>query len=1199
MFGWRLPGLLAACVTTLLSSQAKSEIDMINLEPEQSLAAFRVQNIYENENGKPVGARFQHTPSGFVLDLLRIQSVPQAFMWVNSFPPSDQGEPHTCEHLMLGKGTKGRYVGSLEEMYLGNSSAFTAQLQTCYHFHTAAGTDAFFTLMEAKLDALLHPDFSDEEIRREVCNVGYTIDPADSSIKLEEKGTVYNEMISSYERPWGNLGRELGHLLYGIDHPLSNESGGYPDAIRTMVPEDMRRFIEKNYHLSNMGMIMSIGDEVDLETCLNNISNIFARVEPDSKPGKDPAAADKLLPMPKPAPYGEIRIVGFPSQNEKEPGLLIFAWPPSFNFGNDELFVLELFMSNLASGETSNLFGKFIDSQTRIMNLGANSVFEWIASDLGHPVYIGFNNIRQEACNAAMIDTVRAEILDEIKRIAELLDGSPELLAFNDRAKNRVAERRRDLRNFLNSPPGFGYRGTSGRWFEHFKHMQGESGFAKKLTLDGELKNAEDLLASGKNFWRGFVEKWQLLENKPFAVAACPDPKLLQDTEHARKERLTALVGDLKSQFSVATDKEAIAHYKAEYDRKTAKIDSEAARIAMPKFIDNPPLTLDDQLRYKVEELPGGGQLVSSYFDNMTSAMTGLAFRMAVVPESLLIYTAVLPTLLTEVGATRDRLYAFDEMKEAIRSEIMELSAYYSSNYRTGRVELVVRGEGGNLDESKRAMEWIEAILFAPYWDEKNLPRLRDAVDLALSDLRNVMRGPEEAWVDDPAQAYWKQTNPLLLNANCFLTQEHSFQRMRWLLKDPGPLTTSAPFSKFMRTLAEFGEKSDRKELLKLLLAFQSDLSSSGETAGTEMIMAQYRSLPNEAKALALDAIEDLKQNLPEIPDASLARDWQYLCEQIDSDLQIPPSKALEDLHRVLSLVLRSDNVRVFQIASADNSAALRPGLENILSRLSNELSKQQTYSDEPIIITRLRERAGDSTKPVFVGLVNDNTRSGVFVNSAPCASFEDSDPDVLLKFLAARLYGGGGAHSMFMKTWSAGLAYSNGLRSNEFTGRMVYYAERCPDLAQTMQFVVNELKNAPRDPALAEYAVAQAFSMYRSGSRYETRGEAIAADLADGLSPDKVRRFRKAVLELKKYPDLYEKLHASMEETYGMVLPGYGPRADKVTDAVYFITGPEAQFHSYENYLHSVEGDFELFRLYPRDFWIVKPASRRLNEPQ
>jgi hypothetical protein len=300
-----------------------------------------------------------------------------------------------------------------------------------------------------------------------------------------------------------------------------------------------------------------------------------------------------------------------------------------------------------------------------------------------------------------------------------------------------------------------------------------------------------------------------------------------------------------------------------------------------------------------------------------------------------------------------------------------------------------------------------------------------------------------------------------------------------------------------------------------------------------------------------------------------------------------------------MNFVLRSDNVRIFTISNADDIDTLQPRIIKILERLSNDPSAHQKYSDRPVIIDRMKGRLPFLEKPVFVGLINDDTRSGVVINSAPCAGFEDSDPDMLRKFLSARLYGGGGAHSMFMKTWSAGLAYSNGLRSNEFSGRLVYYAERCPDLAQTMQFVVKELRNAPHDPSLAEYAVAQAFSVYRSGSRYESRGEAMAADLADGLTSEKVSRFRKAILELRKDPKLYDKLYAMMEDTYGMVLAGYGPQAGDVDDAINFIIGPEAQFRSYEDYLHSVEGNFILYRLYPRDFWLVIPSTESSGEPQ
>jgi Zn-dependent M16 (insulinase) family peptidase len=1200
MLAWRSFGILVGCMGAILSSSARGDTELAKLKPDQKIASFKTANIYENELGQAVGARFRHIPSGFILDLLRIQSVPQAFMWVNSFPPSDKGEPHTCEHLMLGKGTRGRYVASLEEMSLGNSSAFTGQLQTCYHFHTAGGASAFFNLMEAKLMALVHPDFSDEEIRREVCNIGYSTDLTNFAIRLEEKGTVYQEMLGSYEKPWGNLGRELGLLLYGKGHPLSYDAGGYPADIRNMVPDDMRKFIAKNYHLSNMGEIISIPDDMSLEDCLTHISNILKKVEPDAKEGIDPASADENLPVPIPSPEGKVSLVSFPSQSENEPGLLVYAWPADLQYDNNEAYILDLLMTNLASGETSNLYHKFIDSQTRVMDLGSNSVFEWISSDIGHAIYLGFGNVKVDALNEATIDSVRSLIIEEISKIAKLPDGSSELKSFNERALNRIIEHRRDLRNFLNTPPGFGFRGTSSRWLDHLKHLQKSGGFTKRLTLDDELKFAEEKLSSNKNFWRDYIAKWGLLKKSPYAVASRPDSNLLAQTGKAHDERIKAFIDQLEMRFDVNDEQKAVSRFKIEYDAKTRIIDSTAAAIPMPKFIDNPPLTLDDQLHYRVDKLPGGGDLVTSTFENMTSATVGLAFHMDVIPESLLLYTSVLPSLLTEVGAIKERTYAYDEMKEALRREIMDLQAYYSVNYRDERVELVFRASGGDSLESLDAMKWLEAILFQPLWTKENLPRLRDVIDQVLGDFRNTMRGPEENWVDDPANAYWRQSDPLILSTSSFLTEIHSYQRLRWLLKDSGSPETAAEFSSFMRQLSAVSDWANRDKL-DTLLAVLTGTQKLGNEPQSEIssIFEQYNHLSKPAYNLASDAVHDLTLSLAEVPDSSLSSDWKYLCAQMDADLQVLPEKTLENLNAIMNLIRRRDNVRGFMIANSVNQNALRPLINSLVERLQARPSQRQTYDRKPLIISRLQEHSSGVERPIFVGLVNDNTRSGVHINSAPCASFLDDDPEMLLRFLSARLYGGGGAHSMFMQTWSAGMAYSNGLRSNEFTGRMIYYAERCPDLAQTMQFVVNELKNATRDSSLAEYAVAQAFAAFRSGSRYEARGEAIAADLADGVSPDTVRRFRQGILALRNSPALYDKLWSRMENVYGQILPGYGPRADSVDGAIYYIIGPESQFRSYEKYIHSVEGNFPVFRLYPRDYWIVRPNTTALDKPQ
>ena len=77
------------------------------LKEGQVVSGFRTLAVYTDESDKPLGARFLHARTRFTLDVLRIQSVPQGHIWVNSFPTSDMGEPHTQEHLLLGKGSVG------------------------------------------------------------------------------------------------------------------------------------------------------------------------------------------------------------------------------------------------------------------------------------------------------------------------------------------------------------------------------------------------------------------------------------------------------------------------------------------------------------------------------------------------------------------------------------------------------------------------------------------------------------------------------------------------------------------------------------------------------------------------------------------------------------------------------------------------------------------------------------------------------------------------------------------------------------------------------------------------------------------------------------------------------------------------------------------------------------------------------------
>src|SRR5204863_6532604 len=103
----------------------------------------------------------------------------------------------------------------------------------------------------------------------------------------------------------------------------------------------------------------------------------------------------------------------------------------------------------------------------------------------------------------------------------------------------------------------------------------------------------------------------------------------------------------------------------------------------------------------------------------------------------------------------------------------------------------------------------------------------------------------------------------------------------------------------------------------------------------------------------------------------------------------------------------------------------------------------------------------------------------------------------------------------------------------------MGYYAERTPDLPQTVRFLVDVIKNSQQDDALGEYAIAQAFEASRASPVHEERARSIAADLADNVTPQLVRNFRSALLKLRN-EGLAAKLYERKDRVFARILPGY-----------------------------------------------------------
>ncbi len=1159
---------------------APGELSLATLQVGVPVHGFTPAAVYLDANDQPIGARLVHDKTKFVFDYLRIESAPQAFIWVNSFPTSDKGEPHTQEHLLLGKGDRGRKMGSFQAMTLTESSAFTDQWRTAYHFHTVAGRDAFWPVFADQIGAMLDADYTDEEIRREVRNFG--VDKGDDGkLRLEEKGTVYNEMVRYYEQPDTTLWLAAKRLVYGIKHPLAYESGGYPDDIRTMTPEDIRTFHGANYHLANMGMIATFPSGMTLTQVMDGTDKVLTTA--NQRTGKVTTEAD--LPKPAPASTETPVIVDYPYSDTTQPSPMVLAWPATRgDLDLTERTLLGLFLSAFAGDESTPLYKKLIDSKTRTMDLGASALGASMSGDQGYPIYLFISGVRTDKLDPETLAKVRADVMAELARIAKLPDGDPELAAITKRIESRATDLKRQLAKFLDSPPGFGFRGTSSAWMNHMDTLAKLGGSRKSLTLRPELAAIDKILASGGNPWRTRLTTWGLLV-QPFVAAAKPSTKLRKDVDAARDARISTELARLGAEYKTKGKAATLAKYQVDYDQQTKVLEDASAATPLPALVASPPMTFDDELKYTTS-VAGGVPMFEATIDSMQSARVAIAFALRHIDPADQMYLALLPALLSQVGiADGTQVIKSEDVTERLRKEILELSVHYDEDLSTNRVELVVAGAGNDVAETKLALGWMRRVMLAPDWRLDNLPRLRDVVDQSLTGMRSAMQGAEESWVRDPHDAWWRQDSSLHLHTASFLTQAHDLHRLRWQLLDPLDAKVTAEVGVFLSKLSE-AKSLPRAQLVQLAAALV-DAKAKAPAAGASYLAAAAKLSP-QGKTLAVAAGKDLTVLLADLPDGSLAADWVYLCKQMAADLKFGAPAALAKLAAVRAQVVVKSHARITAVGARRSFTGFGGDLTALVAAVpAGEAARPGAELGQRAqpITDRLKDHDKGTGSITYVGLFSPATSSGVFINNAPATSLRDTAQDAILDYLSSNIFTGHGAHSLFMKTWAAGLAYSNGAHPLVRTGEFEYYAERCPLLPQTMRFVVDQLKAAKPDPNHARYAIAKAFDS-RIAAGYEERAMALADDLVDGVTPEVVTAFRKAVLAQTDRADLTAELFKRLPAVYGKVLPGYGTPAK--SGAINFVIGPAKQLDAYQAYLRTaVDKTAVVHRLYPRDFWI------------
>ena len=1131
---------------------------LTGLEDGQVWHGFTARASFMGLAGKPMGARFVHR-TGVVVDVLFFASVPQVSILVPSVPVSDSGEPHALEHVLVFRGLAGRSLQMLKSMRLATLTATTYRHTTIYQFRTSGGSEAFYELLGQYLAALMQPDFTDEEARREVAHLEVET-AADGRLTLTEKGAVFNEMAGSMTRPSYVLPRMLRTMAFGEDHPLSRNAGGNPARLWEVTPEAIRSFHRANYRIGpGLSVVAALPFTWSAHDFLRRLDPLLVRLAPPE------AAEPPALPPFRPAPLGQIRIGTYPSDSPDAPQDVLLGWRALPDLTSDEWDALEILLAVIGDGESSYLHHDLVDQKTRSFDSGLTGVASTLVYEtVTHP-YLTLGGLPASLLEEGHIERLRGAAMERIRWIAELADGSPELTGLASKTLARLAASRRQYLKFVDSPPRFGDPGADLRWHDRLGRVARATGFEKALAPLSLYERLEHDLGAGRNPWRAVVRRAGLTD-PPYVVALRPDPSLAERERKDAATRLKRQESQIAERLGGGDVQVGLAKFRAEQEAATAALEARDRALPKPKFVANPPLTLDDAA-FTESKLAGRVPLVQVYFPTTPFTDVAVAFDLSgVAAEDWML----LPLLAGAISRTGVRTAAgevldYAKAQERRDAEIYAFSVAPIGNPAYRRHELEVMASASSVDEIGRAVDWMENHILRPDLGSGARPRLIDLAKEEIQSLRRVMETREYTWAPGLAADFEYQDDPIYLAVSSIFTKLRLITRVRWRLEDPSP--------------------EAKREIFSHLAAVERLLVAAADQLA---VLKRLESVPGELG-------ETLRYEFSMLPADRWRQDLTDLINELHADIDVGSAEVLEGFERLRRHLFVQEAARARVTANPANAKAVAAHLEALLAKLPVRRAPVTPMSWFPLVQARLEERYGPLPRPVHVGFPRPGAKAGVHVVFAPGPSYKSRSRSDVLDLLAVGVFSGVGPQAFFMKTTGAGLAYNAGIVARLRHGRILHYADSCPDLVQTMKFVSRVAANQSlEDPFLLQYSLADAFADFRGAGDFSSRGAALAANLADGVTPETVAALKRLVLEAVNQKQSLDRVRERLPDAVGRVVVGYGTKVSASPGAVAFVIGPEEMLARYETFLKENGEADRLVRLYPRDFWPRSAAAVR-----
>lgn len=882
--------------------------------------------------------------------------MPQISVNFRTLPSDHRGAPHTLEHLLLGKGAAGRKLNTLMPMRMGSYTAGTYTERTNYQFSSAAGPAEFYELLGTFLDALVRPDFTEEEARREVAHIAVVEE--DGRPRLEEKGTVYTEMVARTERADYPLWDQLQRAVYGAGHPLAFNSGGEPAEIWRLKPADIRAFHAAHYRLDgNMQLAAALPSGWDAADFLARLNSEILRLEP-----RGAARAYAGLPPPAPAATREIQLGRYPSDGTPTPQDALMAWAPYPAITGADKMRLQYALSVLGGGETSYLYRDLVDQKTRKLEPGPTGVYAG-ANVLPVPyVTLSVSGLPPASINAAQLGRLRDVVMDRVRWLHALKPGSPELAETAEKARSQIRAGRRSTLKSMEGPPMFGERSTGDGWNQYLDELALEPDFVKTL---GEGALLDELLAdldAGRNPWAPVLERAGLLE-PPYVSAVLPDAALLQAQKAAKLKRLAAAAAGLASAYGLP-EAQALARYRAEAASATAVLAQLESAAARPSFLREPPLELDS-LDWSESRLPSGPRLVTTRFQTPFTDIR-VTFDLSGIAAGDRELLPLLASAVGSVGVTTRAGERLDYIKTGERqmTELYGAGVGADVSARSGRAGLTFAGFASSPEEVDRSVEWLENYLLRPNLTLDSRGRLIDVLRGSIQGLRGLFEQDEETWVSGAVAAYKYQDKPLYMHLSSPFTTLRHLNRLRWRLAEPAP---------------------EELAVLRATMTAVAAAAGAAERSAVEQLLAGVDGEPGEY----------LRWEFSHLPENS----WRGDLRELSADFLADVGRSTETIHRLQDLaskVLVRAGARVHLNGSAANIARAVPLVDALLARLP--AGKAAGAPPRGALVTdRLRARYPGLERPAHVALVNNSGKTGTVSVWTPASDYRTRGREELL----------------------------------------------------------------------------------------------------------------------------------------------------------------------------------------------------------